>query len=266
MSKLILIPHSTEGNSPVRAAFDLSAHTRLFLPSLDGLFAESLSGGRRFLKNMGLTLPLVVAGKDTLERQLQADLEAARGQTWAFVSDAGYPCLADPGASLVQKARQLGFDVDLLPGTSSIFAAIALSGLPAQRFAFHGYLPRAEEACTDALLDMEQGSRISCGNWQGFQLQIFIETPYRHATLMRRSLQTLDPSTWLCVASEIGNEGQCIRSHTIAQWRKLSPEPESLVAVYLLLGEKERSKPNPKQTSTSRESRCNSKILKKQQR
>lgn len=239
-SKLILIPQPMVEASDEKDSFNLKDHLQNHLPKLDGIFAESAKGARSWLKSMGLQLPFFIFNRDTRLAQLKFDLEQAKEGTWGYVSDAGYPCIADPGSLLVEMARTCGFEVDLMPGTSSIFAAIALSGLQAQRFEFHGYLPAEKEKLKTTLQNLERKSQ-SDGSWQGGSLQIFIEAPYRHLSTLKILLETLKPSTFLCIASDIGGKKQLIRTQRVSSFKKnlilnkSNPlgEPNERLAVYL---------------------------------
>ena len=67
---------------------------------------------------------------------------AASGKCIAVVSDAGTPCISDPGFTLVRGAAQMGIDVTMVPGPSAVIMAVALSGLPVHSFTFRGFPPR----------------------------------------------------------------------------------------------------------------------------
>jgi 16S rRNA (cytidine1402-2'-O)-methyltransferase len=104
--------------------------------------AEDTRVARRLFSALGLTAPKIVR----FDRQASAATAAyiaghARSQVLAFVSDAGMPGIADPGAELVKAARSAGIPVTVVPGPSAIATAIALSGLPAEPFLFLGFLP-----------------------------------------------------------------------------------------------------------------------------
>jgi 16S rRNA (cytidine1402-2'-O)-methyltransferase len=91
------------------------------------------------------------------------------------------------------------------------------SGLNGQRFAFHGYLPAKEGERQKTLRDLESESR------QRQQTQLFIETPYRNPALFTAILQTCQPNTRLCVATDLTLPGESIRTRRIGEWKKQTP-------------------------------------------
>jgi len=142
---------------------------------------------------------------------LLAPLEA--GEDLGLVSEAGMPCIADPGAALVALAHDRGFAVVPLVGPSSIFLALAASGLDGQRFSFLGYLPQEPQGRRTALAAMDRGLRSEGST------RIFIETPYRNARLLEDCLAVLSPSTRLCVAASLCSPSERIRSAQVSAWR-----------------------------------------------
>lgn len=78
--------------------------------------------------------------------QVLSDLEA--GQRIALVSDAGTPLISDPGMRLVAVAREAGFNVEAIPGASSLVAALSIAGLPVERFRFFGFVPHKKGRLT----------------------------------------------------------------------------------------------------------------------
>lgn len=202
----------------------LEDHT-LYLPisvdtavkRLDGLIAESESGGRRFLKRFQTKkkphlMPIALIDEE-VNFLLAPVLE---GETWGVVADAGLPGLADPGARLVKRARQLKIPVEALVGPSSITLALIQSGLGGQQFFFHGYIPKDPKERERALISWEKIPEIT---------HLFMETPYRNLHTYETCIATLKDETLFCVASNLTAPDQWIHTDKIAKWKKSETPP-----------------------------------------
>lgn len=217
-------------------------HHELFLPSsvdkavatLDGLIAESESAGRRYLgrfatKKPAIEIPIALFNEHTRDGDIDFLLEPIRqGQRWGLISDGGLPCIADPGAKLVSRARQSGIVVQAFIGPSSILLALMASGLPGQRFYFAGYLDKEPKNRESQIRDLEKRSKADQAT------QIFIETPYRNKHTLESLLCTLSDETLLCVAWDLTLPTQGLVSQTVRLWKK-SPLPnlEKKNAIFL---------------------------------
>ena len=200
----------------------------LFLPNsvdkavstLDGLIAESFQAGRRYLSRFETKIPapqipVAVYNQDTPEADIDFFLEPIKnGERWGLISDAGLPCIADPGSRLVLRARQLGLTIQAFIGPSSILMALMLSGLPGQDFAFHGYLDR------DAALQKATIKKYESRSREEGSTQIVMETPYRSAYLLKSLLETLHDKTLLCLAWDLTLPTQGVMTQTVAVWKK----------------------------------------------
>ncbi len=142
---------------------------------------------------------------------LLAPLEA--GMDLGILSDAGIPCVADPGAALVALAHAKGIRVVPLSGPSSIILALSASGLDGQRFSFLGYLPAEVSARKQALIAMDRGIRADGAT------RIFIETPYRNERLLDDCLSSLSKDTMLCVARALTSPDESVRTDSVGDWR-----------------------------------------------
>ena len=202
--------------------------------SLNGLIAESEKGARRYLRRFVphetmASMPMRLLNEHTPASEMSALLDPIeRGERWGVLSDAGLPCLADPGAPLVRLAQERGCSVIAFPGPSSLILALQLSGLSGQRFAFHGYLPREVPALEQRLQQIEKRSM------QDDATQIWIEAPYRSAKMAQIAIESLHPSCILCIALSITGQGQRIRTQRIEQWRRQPFHIEKEPAVFLL--------------------------------
>lgn len=204
------------------------SHHQLVLPisvdkavaTLDGLIAENPTAGRRFLGRFKTAKPQLEIPIATYKDQdLDFLLEPIhKGERWGLLSDAGLPCIADPGAKLVARARQTGIVVQAFVGPSSILLALMLSGLNGQRFAFHGYLEKDRALCKKQIQKLEgRAKQEEC-------TQIFMEPPFRNQQMLELLLETLDEKTALCVAWELTLPTQGVLSQTVEIWKR-SPLP-----------------------------------------
>jgi len=150
------------------------------------------------------------------------------GEDIGLISEAGMPCVADPGAALAALAHDRGIAVVPLVGPSSIILALAASGLDGQRFSFLGYLPQEPQARKEALASLDRGIGSDGVT------RIFIETPYRNARLLADCLAVLSPRTRLCVAASLCSPSERIRSCPVSAWRAgswpLGKEPAIFLA------------------------------------
>ena len=145
-----------------------------------------------------------------------------------IISEAGMPCIADPGNIFVAEAHRLGIQVVPLVGPNSIIMALIASGFNGQSFAFHGYVPIKEER-KRMLLAWESRAL------QTKETQIFMETPYRNQQLFEDLLAFLKPNTKLCIATDITLPTEEIRTKTIAEWRKEKPNLLKRPSIFLIL-------------------------------
>ena len=139
---------------------------------------------------------------------------ALEGHDVGLISEAGMPAVADPGASVVRAAHQVGIEVVPLVGPAALLLALAASGLNGQNFAFVGYLPQEAAARTQRLRELESLA-LRTG-----QTQLFIETPYRNAAMWDGLLKALQPATRVCVASGLTLPQARILTLALSAWRQ----------------------------------------------
>lgn len=128
-----------------------------------------------------------------------------------LLSEAGMPCIADPGHLVVRLAHDKNWQVKPMVGPSSILLALVASGMNGQSFCFHGYLPFDAAEKKRFVLNMEKNAKHST--------QLFIETPYRNDKLLKDLIQTLDNNTRLMVAKDLNGEDEMIVSQTVKWWK-----------------------------------------------
>lgn len=168
--------------TPLGNAGDASQRLREILASADIIAAEDT----RRLRNLVSRIDVEITGRvlsffDANERTRSVELvEAAqRGDLVVVVTDAGMPSISDPGYRLVVQAIEADVPISVVPGPSAVLAALALSGLPVDRFTFEGFLPRKSGERQSALAHLVAEPRT----------MVFFEAPHRlAATLAQMSV------------------------------------------------------------------------------
>jgi 16S rRNA (cytidine1402-2'-O)-methyltransferase len=151
------------------------------------------------------------------------------GFDMGILSEAGLPCVADPGSLLVGYAHENGVKVVPLPGPSSVFLALMASGFNGQNFAFSGYLPIDKKERVAKIRELEASA------YQYDQTQIFIETPYRNQQMMEALVDTCRLQTRICIAVNLTMPDELILTRTAEQWKRMKwPEIQKKPAVFLL--------------------------------
>jgi len=227
--KLYLLPNLLDDEQD-HAAF-LPATIADIIASLDGVICETEKPARRFLSRFKrANMPLMRLNEHTKDEELKDLIEPLeKGETWGLLSDAGLSCIADPGAKLVGLARKKGVAVEALVGPSSIIMALMLSGFGAQRFSFHGYLPKDKEARKIRMRALEQKAKKEESS------EIFIEAPYRNEAILQALIAELQPATLLCVACDLTSPTQEVHVKTIREWKKDPlPQINKRPAVFIL--------------------------------
>lgn len=151
--------------APIGRAADASPALRHLLAEADVIAAEDTRRLRRLAGDLDISLTArVVSYYDAVEQsRIPALLDhIAAGETVVVITDAGMPSVSDPGYRLVSAAAERGMTVTSVPGPSAVVTALALSGLPSDRFTFEGFLPRkaGERARTLAALRTEPRTMV----------------------------------------------------------------------------------------------------------
>lgn len=222
---LILLPNVLDETLSHEAYLPSSVERAV--QTLDGIFAESEKGARHYLKRFAFPHPrtfrdiaISLLNEHTTDKEREELLEPLkRGETWGIVSDCGLPVLADPGATLVYRANELGIPVSVFPGPSSIIYALMLSGLSGQNFAFNGYLPRKEPFLQEKIQSLVQISQ------KEKQTQIFIEAPYRTEKMLELLVKELPSTAILSLSWNLTLPTQGVITKSIKEWKK-HPLPE----------------------------------------
>ena len=130
-------------STPIGNLSDISFRSIEVLKKLDYLICEDKRVTRKLLNHYDIKINLLsynVFNENKLTEKYVKYL--TDGKDMGLVSDAGTPCISDPGYKLVNKCRQLNIEVISIPGPSSLTSALSISGLPSDSFYFEGFLPK----------------------------------------------------------------------------------------------------------------------------
>lgn len=212
------------------AHLHMLAHIRHFI-------VENERSARRFLRKAGYTISfdevvMYDMGKHHDRHNYTHMLDAAlKGFDTGLMSEAGLPCVADPGQHIVSLAHENGIQVIPMVGAGSIYLALMASGFNGQQFSFHGYLPIPKQERYKKIAWMENDAQTHG------RTQIFMETPFRTMQLFNDILHVCRPATRLCVAADITKAEEYIRSKPVAAWKKEMPDLHKRPGIFLLYHE-----------------------------
>lgn len=155
--------------TPIGNLEDITFRAVRILKEVDAVLAEDTRTSGYLMKHFGILTPLQSYHKFN-EHQATERLVARliAGERIALISDAGTPGISDPGFLLVRACRRAGISVECLPGATALIPAVAVSGLPSDRFCFEGFLP-VKKGRQTRLLKLALESRT----------MVFYESPYR---------------------------------------------------------------------------------------
>jgi len=222
---------------PISEDFNVNVTPRQVevIESCKYFLVENIRTARRFISSLKLDVAIDQLHFDLLDkRTASASIKELMrplllGNDLGLMSEAGSPCVADPGALAVAFAHSNQIKVVPLAGPSSIILGLIASGLNGQSFTFHGYLPIKKDERIKMIKKIESLSRSLD------QTQIFIEAPYRNQSLFEDLLKTCKKETLLCVAMDINGQSEWIQTLSISQWMDNNANFTKNPAIYLIL-------------------------------
>ncbi len=229
---LFLIPAYLSEESPIDY---FAPSIKEYILRTDYFFVENEKTARKVIKFFApekkqSDLKLFLLDKYSESNDLkEAQKLMKSGQDFGLLSEAGLPCIADPGNLMVKWCHENNIKVIPINGPSSIILALISSGFNGQEFTFHGYLPIDKEQKKKQILFLENQVQKS-----GYS-QIFMETPYRNNQLLEDLIKFLNPNTKLCIAANINHPTEeFIKTLKISDWKNKKPELHKIPAVFVL--------------------------------
>jgi 16S rRNA (cytidine1402-2'-O)-methyltransferase len=180
--------------TPIGNLDDLSPRAARAIAEADVVAAEDTRRTRVLLDRIGVRVPMTAYHEHNEDVRTAELLErAAAGQTVVVVTDAGTPAVADPGFRMVREAVRRGVPVEAVPGPTALVQALVLSGLPTDRFAFEGFLPRKAGARARRLAELADDPRTL----------VFYVAPHRAADDLAAMADAFGPERQAALGREL---------------------------------------------------------------
>jgi 16S rRNA (cytidine1402-2'-O)-methyltransferase len=205
------------GGAPLGQPGDVGPRLRSVMETADVLAVEDTRRLHRLAADLGVTLTgRVVTFHESVERaRLPGLLDAlAGGATVLLLTDAGMPSVSDPGYTLVRAAIDAGVPVTSVPGPSAVTTALAVSGLPVDRFCFEGFLPRKGGERRSALAALAGERRT----------MVFFESPHRLADALTDAAAAFGGERPAAVCRELTKTYEEVRRGSLAELAEWAAE------------------------------------------
>ena len=221
--------------TPIGNMSDMSPRAVETLSSVDFIAAEDTRVTVKLLNHFGIKKPMVSYFEHN--RRQKGDIIIERilsGESCAIVTDAGMPCISDPGEDLIKQCEEYGVRAVVVPGPSAVISALALSGLETGRFTFEGFLSVNKKSRIDHLESLLDERRT----------MIFYEAPHKLANTLKDFYETFGDRK-LTIARELTKlHEEIIRTTTKAAYETYTSEnPLKGEIVLVLEGKKGEDKP-----------------------
>jgi 16S rRNA (cytidine1402-2'-O)-methyltransferase len=227
--KLYLIPNTLGSGVDKYATVQLRAtveHLHVFI-------VEEIKSARRLIRQLGIAKPMEEIDFRMLNEHTQhVDFNSLieplfNGIDVGLVSEAGVPCVADPGSEIVELAHEAGIKVEPLVGPSSILLALMASGMNGQQFSFNGYLPRERADRIRKIKQLEQLAKSGI-------TQLFMDAPYRNNQVLEDVLASCNANSKLCIASNITCDNERINTKTMSEWSQRKPDINKMPVMFVM--------------------------------
>ncbi|GGH89927.1 16S rRNA (cytidine(1402)-2'-O)-methyltransferase [Arthrobacter liuii] len=215
--------------TPIGNTGDASARLVELLGSADIVAAEDTRRLHRLVQSLGVAVTgRIISYHEHNEATRTAELldQVRAGSTLLMVTDAGMPAVSDPGFRLVEGAIAAGLPVTAVPGPSAVLTALALSGLPTDRFCFEGFLPRKAGERASRLADLAGERRT----------MVFFEAPHRLEAMLRALRERFGPDRPIAVCRELTKTYEEVIRGTVGELLQWAEDNEVRGEIAVVLG------------------------------
>ena len=172
--------------TPIGNLDDITQRARLVLQTVDIVAAEDTRVCAKLLSHLGIKKKIISSREHNAKNSAEGILKLIReGKHVALTTDAGTPCVSDPGAVVVKRVREEGFPVTPIPGSCALAAALSVWGFEFENFVFEGFLP-SKKTKRDSMLEIVKNRQLPT---------IFYEAPHRIIDTVD-AIELLFPETW----------------------------------------------------------------------
>ncbi|WP_319272920.1 16S rRNA (cytidine(1402)-2'-O)-methyltransferase [uncultured Draconibacterium sp.] len=218
-AKLILVP------TPIGNLQDITLRAIEVLKTADIILAEDTRVSSKLLKHLEIEKKLVAHHKFNEHKTTGSIVsKIEQGNTVALISDAGTPAISDPGFLLVRACVEKNLKVECLPGATALIPALAVSGLPTDKFVFEGFLPQKKGRQTRLKILAEEPRTM-----------VLYESPYRLVKALGQFVEFFGPERKACVCRELSKMFEEVKRGTVtelqAYYTEHSPKGEIVIVV-----------------------------------
>ena len=212
--------------TPIGNLGDFSPRAEETLRQADFIAAEDTRVSLRLLNHFGIKKPLVSYHEHNQASAGQAILaRLLGGETCALVTDAGTPAISDPGEGLVRLCAENGVEVLSIPGCCAAVNALAVSGLPTERFTFEGFLSVNKKERREHLESLQYETRT----------MIFHEAPHKLQNTLKDFCETFGPDRRIALCRELTKlheeTQRCTMGEAVAHYQENAPRGEYVLVV-----------------------------------
>ena len=211
--------------TPIGNLGDITLRAIEALKEADLIACEDTRHSLKLLNHLEIARPLISLHDHNEQQRIPELISRAReGKNIAIISDAGTPCLSDPGHRFLKACRDEGVEFTVLPGPSAITTALVASGFPPHPFSFHGFL-HVKKGKRDKQLQ----AALDSG-----ETTLFFESPHRLPSTLE-ILSELAPEGRICVARELSKKFETLHHGTSTEVREYFSERKVKGEIVLLI-------------------------------
>jgi 16S rRNA (cytidine1402-2'-O)-methyltransferase len=212
--------------TPIGNLEDMTFRAISVLQNVDLIAAEDTRHTGKLLHHFQIKTPQISHHEHNRATRIPELIDKLQqGKSIALVTDAGMPCVSDPGYELVKACAAANLPIVPIPGVTAVVTALAASGLPSDRFTFEGFLPAKEKDRRNALMQLQTESRT----------MIFYESPHRLRESLVTILETLGETREITIARELTKMHEEFWrgtvSHAVAAYQTREPKGEYTIVI-----------------------------------